>query len=71
MAEIKTVVHVHETQVRERDMTKQHEIHCKIAATIISSSLRTVLGENLGSIKKAHEMAETSRPRGKVALAGF
>ena len=58
------------------DMIKQHELLCEIAAMVVSSSLRTTFGENLGTInaanlRKAHEKVETGRPRGKIVLAGF
>jgi NADPH:quinone reductase len=57
-------------------MIKQHDLLCEIAAMVDSGSLRTTLGENLGTInaanlKKAHEKVETGRTRGKIVLAGF
>jgi NADPH:quinone reductase-like Zn-dependent oxidoreductase len=58
------------------DMIKRHELLCEIVAMVDSGSLRTALGENLGtinaaSLKKAHERVETGRTRGKIVLAGF
>jgi len=57
-------------------MIKQHELLCEIAAMVDSGTLRTTLGENLGTInaanlKRAHEKVETGRTRGKIVLAGF
>jgi NADPH:quinone reductase len=58
------------------DMIRRHELPRRIAAMVDSGSMRTALGENLGtinaaSLKKAHERVETGRTRGRIVLAGF
>jgi hypothetical protein len=58
------------------DMIKQHELLCEIAAMVDSGSLRTTLGENLGTInaanlKKAHERWKRVARVERLSSQGF
>jgi zinc-binding alcohol dehydrogenase family protein len=58
------------------DMIRQHEILERIAALIDAGTLRTTLGEHFGtigadSLRRAHEIIESGRARGKIVLEGF
>ncbi|WP_448100378.1 zinc-binding alcohol dehydrogenase family protein [Luteibacter jiangsuensis] len=58
------------------DMAEQHRILDRVATLIDSDTLRTTLGEHFGSItaenlRKAHELIESHKARGKIVLEGF
>ncbi|NII52746.1 zinc-binding alcohol dehydrogenase family protein [Luteibacter sp. SG786] len=58
------------------DMVEQHRILDRVAALIDDGTLRTTLGEHFGSItaenlRKAHELIESHKARGKIVLEGF
>lgn len=58
------------------DMAEQHRILDRVAALIDDGTLRTTLGEHFGSItaenlRKAHELIESHRAKGKIVLEGF
>ncbi len=58
------------------DMVRQHEILERVAALIDAGILRTTLGEHFGAInadnlRRAHELIESGRARGKIVLEGF
>ena len=59
-----------------RDQIRQHELLNRVASLIDSSVLRTTLNETFGTInaanlRRAHELLETNRTRGKIVLEGF
>lgn len=58
------------------DQIRQHELLKRVASLIDSGVLRTTLNETLGPInaanlRRAHELIETNRARGKIVLEGF
>ena len=58
------------------DMAEQHRILDRVAALVDDGTLRTTLGEHFGSItaenlRKAHELIESHKARGKIVLEGF
>ncbi|WEX78392.1 zinc-binding alcohol dehydrogenase family protein [Sinorhizobium numidicum] len=58
------------------DMIEQHNLLNSVAELVDGGKIRTTLTETLGPInaatlKKAHQMIETGRTRGKLVLAGF
>ncbi|NID05606.1 zinc-binding alcohol dehydrogenase family protein [Luteibacter jiangsuensis] len=58
------------------DMAEQHRILDRVAALIDDGTLRTTLGEHFGSItaenlRKAHELIESHKAKGKIVLEGF
>jgi zinc-binding alcohol dehydrogenase family protein len=58
------------------DQIRQHELLKRVASLIDSGVLRTTLNETLGTInaanlRRAHELIETNRARGKIVLQGF
>jgi zinc-binding alcohol dehydrogenase family protein len=58
------------------DMIRQHEILERMAALIDAGTLRTTLGEHLGTInaenlRRAHALIESDRTCGKIVLEGF
>ena len=58
------------------DQIRQHELLKRVASLIDSGVLRTTLNETLGTInaanlRRAHELIETNRARGKIVLEGF
>ncbi|WP_413624230.1 zinc-binding alcohol dehydrogenase family protein [Luteibacter sp. Lutesp34] len=58
------------------DMVEQHRILDRVAALIDDGTLRTTLGEHFGSItaenlRKAHELIESHKAKGKIVLEGF
>ncbi|HXV28825.1 MAG TPA: zinc-binding alcohol dehydrogenase family protein [Sinorhizobium sp.] len=58
------------------DMIEQHKLLNRVAELVDAGRIRTTLTETLGPIdaatlKKAHQMIETGRARGKLVLAGF
>lgn len=58
------------------DMGKQHEILNRVAALIDDGTLRTTFGEHFGRIdaenlRRAHQLIESHKARGKIVLEGF
>ncbi|MGN7752344.1 zinc-binding alcohol dehydrogenase family protein [Sinorhizobium sp. 22678] len=58
------------------DMIEQHNLLNRVAELVDGGKIRTTLTETLGPIdaatlRKAHQMIETGRTRGKLVLAGF
>lgn len=58
------------------DMIRQHELLTRVAHLIDAGTIRTTLGEHLGTInaanlRRAHALIESGRARGKVVLEGF
>jgi zinc-binding alcohol dehydrogenase family protein len=58
------------------DMGKQHEILDRVAALIDDGTLRTTFGEHFGRIdaenlRRAHQLIESHKARGKIVLEGF
>jgi zinc-binding alcohol dehydrogenase family protein len=58
------------------DMIAQHEILDRVAALIDDGTLRTILGEHYGRItadnlRRAHQLVESHKAKGKVVLEGF
>jgi zinc-binding alcohol dehydrogenase family protein len=58
------------------DQIRQHELLNRVAQLIDEGVLRTTLNERFGTInaanlRRAHELIETNRARGKVVLEGF
>ncbi|WEX87666.1 zinc-binding alcohol dehydrogenase family protein [Sinorhizobium garamanticum] len=58
------------------DMIEQHNLLNRVAELVDSGKIRTTLAETLGPInaanlRKAHQMIETGRTRGKLVLEGF
>jgi len=58
------------------DQTRQHELLSRVATLVDSGVLRTTLNETFGTItaanlRRAHELIETNRARGKIVLEGF
>ncbi|SFW55953.1 zinc-binding alcohol dehydrogenase family protein [Luteibacter sp. UNCMF366Tsu5.1] len=58
------------------DMGKQHEILDRVAALIDDGTLRTTFGEHFGTInaenlRRAHQLIESHKARGKIVLEGF
>ncbi|MCZ4089880.1 zinc-binding alcohol dehydrogenase family protein [Sinorhizobium psoraleae] len=58
------------------DMIEQHNLLNRVAELVDSGKIRTTLTETLGPInaatlRKAHQMIETGRTRGKLVLEGF
>jgi len=58
------------------DMIKQHELLTEVGALVDGEVLTTTVGENLGPInaaglRKAHELIETHRSKGKIVLSGW
>ncbi|MNN32747.1 Zinc-type alcohol dehydrogenase-like protein [compost metagenome] len=58
------------------DIIAQHQLLTRVAQLIDSQTIRTTLGEHLGTIsaanlQKAHAQIETGRAVGKIVLEGF
>jgi zinc-binding alcohol dehydrogenase family protein len=58
------------------DMIEQHKLLNHVAELVDAGKIKTTLTETLGTInaanlKKAHEMIETHRTKGKIVLSGF
>lgn len=58
------------------DQIRQHELLDRVASLIDAGVLRTTLNESLGTInaanlRRAHELIESHRARGKIVLEGF
>ncbi|WP_028223004.1 zinc-binding alcohol dehydrogenase family protein [Paraburkholderia oxyphila] len=59
-----------------KDQIRQHELLDRVAGLIDQGVLRTTLNESFGTInaanlRRAHELLETNRARGKLVLEGF
>ncbi|WP_233887507.1 zinc-binding alcohol dehydrogenase family protein [Paraburkholderia flagellata] len=59
-----------------KDQIRQHELLNRMATLIDEGVLRTTLNESFGTInaanlRRAHELVETNRSRGKLVLEGF
>ncbi|MFD1557531.1 zinc-binding alcohol dehydrogenase family protein [Paraburkholderia silviterrae] len=59
-----------------KDQIRQHELLDRVAELIDEGVLRTTLNESFGTInaanlRRAHELLETNRARGKLVLEGF
>lgn len=59
-----------------KDMQRQHEILAEVARLIDDGTIMTTVGEHMGKIsaenlRKAHELVESGRARGKIVLEGF
>lgn len=58
------------------DMVRQHELLTEVAKLVDAGTLRTTLGEHMGTInatnlRRAHAQQESGRTRGKLVLEGF
>ncbi|MGD9417327.1 MAG: zinc-binding alcohol dehydrogenase family protein [Verrucomicrobiota bacterium JB025] len=58
------------------DMIKQHELLTETARLIDAGKIRTTLAESFGTItaanlRRAHQLLESGKSRGKIVLAGF
>ncbi|MGE6822964.1 zinc-binding alcohol dehydrogenase family protein [Pseudomonas soli] len=58
------------------DMIKQHELLERIAGLVDEGVIKTTLGEHFGAInaanlRRAHELIESGKAKGKVVLEGF
>lgn len=58
------------------DIQRQHEILNEVAGLVDAGTLKTTLGEHYGKIsaenlRKAHQLIESGRARGKIVLEGF
>ena len=59
-----------------KDQIRQHQLLDRMASLIDEGVLRTTLNESFGTInaanlRRAHELVETNRSRGKLVLEGF
>ncbi|QGZ58288.1 zinc-binding alcohol dehydrogenase family protein [Paraburkholderia acidiphila] len=59
-----------------KDQIRQHQLLNRVASLIDEGVLRTTLNESFGTInaanlRRAHELVETNRSRGKLVLEGF
>ncbi len=58
------------------DMIEQHKLLTEVARLVDAGTLRTTLGQNLGTInaqnvRRAHQLLEEGRAIGKLVLSGF
>jgi zinc-binding alcohol dehydrogenase family protein len=58
------------------DLIRQHEVLCKVADMVDEGTLRTTAGEHFGKInadnlRRAHQLLESQRAKGKIVLEGF
>lgn len=58
------------------DMIAQHRLLCEVAALVDAGIIRTTVAEHLGPInadnlKRAHQLIESGRSRGKIVLEDF
>jgi zinc-binding alcohol dehydrogenase family protein len=58
------------------DMQAQHELLNEVATMIDAGQLKTTVGEHFGTInainlRKAHQLLETQKAKGKIVLEGF
>jgi NADPH:quinone reductase len=61
---------------RTADMEAQHDLLAEVSRLVDEGTLCTTLAETMGPIRaenlrKAHQLIESGRSRGKVVLAGF
>jgi len=58
------------------DMIRQHEILDRVARLVDEGTIRTTLGEHFGAItaanlRRAHQLVESHKAKGKIVLEGF
>ncbi|WP_406228195.1 zinc-binding alcohol dehydrogenase family protein [Pseudomonas siliginis] len=58
------------------DMIEQHKLLNRVAELIDAGTLKTTLGEhfgviNAGNLRRAHELLESGKAKGKIVLEGF
>ena len=58
------------------DMIKQHELLAEVAAMVDAGQVQTTVAERFGTInaenlRRAHELLESGKARGKIVLEGF
>jgi NADPH:quinone reductase-like Zn-dependent oxidoreductase len=58
------------------DMSRQHEILQRIAQLVDGGVLKSTLTETFGTInaanlRRAHQLLESGKARGKIVLSGF
>ena len=58
------------------DIARQHDILERVASLIDNGTLRSILGEHFGAItaenlRRAHQLIESHKARGKIVLEGF
>ena len=58
------------------DMIAQHRLLCEMAALVDAGIIRTTVAEHFGAInadnlRRAHQLIESGRSRGKIVLEGF
>jgi len=58
------------------DIARQHDILERVASLIDDGTLRSILGEHFGAItaenlRRAHQLIESHKARGKIVLEGF
>jgi len=58
------------------DMIEQHKLLNRVAGLIDAGTLKTTVGEHFGTInaanlRRAHELLESGRSKGKIVLEGF
>jgi NADPH:quinone reductase-like Zn-dependent oxidoreductase len=58
------------------DMTAQHRILERVGQLVDAGVLKSTLAENFGAInaanlRRAHQLIESCKARGKIVLAGF
>jgi zinc-binding alcohol dehydrogenase family protein len=58
------------------DMIEQHNLLNRVAALIDAGTLKTTVGEHFGTInaanlRRAHELLESGKSKGKIVLEGF
>jgi zinc-binding alcohol dehydrogenase family protein len=58
------------------DMARQHEILDRVARLVDEGTIRTTLGEHFGAItaanlRRAHQLVESHKAKGKIVLEGF
>jgi NADPH:quinone reductase-like Zn-dependent oxidoreductase len=57
-------------------MIEQHKLLNRVAGLIDSGTLKTTVGEHFGTInasnlRRAHELLESGKAKGKIVLEGF
>ena len=58
------------------DMIEQHKLLNRVAQLIDEGTLKTTVGEHFGTInaanlRRAHELLESGKSKGKIVLEGF